>query len=134
MMATNYLAAMDPGINGVNGFLVLSCQSDGKEITEYEIKTMTSVTPATPTTPLAPTRFDWPIALLRSNPRPPNGGPTTYTAYRLTGCSSLIAVVRETGRHPVSPATPSDPGYESYYTWTVGNFLDPTFIVIKEDS
>lgn len=124
LMAKNYLDAMDKGLNAAPGFVLVEGKSDGKILTEFSISVGAGPTPATPTTPLAPTSFKWPIGLIIRNEN-------IYSVYRLIGCASLVAVARETARVPRSSNSIEDIGYDTYYTWTVANSLEPTFISIQ---
>ena len=112
--ATNYIACMIPATTTLtvttsgSTNVVIDATSDGKQVTAYELSTVTSVSVVSPTTPLAPTGFKWPIAYI-----------TAGKVYRTIGCNSLSAVVRESVRVVKTPATPGDNAYDIYYYWDV---------------
>ena len=112
----NYINAYRDGLSLVPRFalIVLQVTTDGKRTTSYQINTTDMQLEAPqPTSPLAPNFYSWPIGVVE------NG-----TLSRLIGNSSLVSraieVTREVRATTIDVASP---GYESYFSWSVSNFL-----------
>ena len=116
LLATNYAACLSAqttplsGTTASNCFVVLDVDTDGKQVTSFDLKASGSVPAApTPTTPLAPTTFEYPLAVVV----------TSGAVYTLNPCSQLNAYVYESVRVAKTLQSAADNAFDIYYHWVV---------------
>lgn len=116
LLPTNYAQCLSTETTPLSGatssdlYILLDVQTDGKQISSFELAASNSApTAPTPTTPLAPTSFKYPLAVIT----------TSGTSYSLNPCDQLNAFVYESVRTAKTVQSAVDNAYDIYYVWIV---------------